>query len=52
MNNEIKYEIGDNQVGEWFVYDMDTCYCCAGPMSQDAAITKKEELESQANEQL
>ena len=40
-----QYEIGDNIVGDWFVYDMDACCCCAGPMSLEEAIAKKDELE-------
>jgi hypothetical protein len=39
------YEIGSNIVNEWFVYDMEACCCCAGPMTEAQADIEKARLE-------
>lgn len=41
-----KYEIDCNDKGEWFVFDNEAMYCCAGPFSEDDAISEKARLEN------
>ena len=38
-----RYQI-DETDGEWFVYDHHDCFCCAGPMDEESAITLQIEL--------
>ena len=34
----------DCEDGEWYVFDNEICYCCAGPMSEHSATSKAIEL--------
>ena len=46
-----RYQIGGTD-REWFVYDHDDYCCCAGPMSEDAAISLQIELNNKHKEEL
>ena len=46
-----RYQI-DGTDREWFVYDHDDYCCCAGPMSEDAAISLQIDLNNKHKEEI
>lgn len=42
----MKYEVGCNSSGEWFVFDNEDCYCVCGPMGEEEAIEEKIKLDN------
>ena len=33
-----RFEADQDKNGEWFVFDNEACYCCAGPLKEYDAI--------------
>ena len=42
-----RFQADQDKSGEWFVFDDDHCYCCAGPMSESEAVELKIKLEAE-----
>ena len=42
-----RYEIDSDDMGEWYVYDEEDCFCCAGPMTEEEAINMKIKLNNE-----
>ena len=38
MSDKKQFEADCDKSGEWFVFDNEACYCCAGPMDEYSAI--------------
>ena len=50
MNSNLRYEADHDKNGEWFVFDNEACYCMAGPLKEDEAISLQIKLNKELNE--
>jgi hypothetical protein len=50
MNFNLRYEADHDKNGEWFVFDNEACYCMAGPLKEDEAISLQIKLNKELSE--